>query len=152
MKSAPPIAPPGCPDLAFSTIDAASIRMLSAARFIIALSVIGKIFVIVCYKVTLFSSNGQFFLSFFIVKDTNTRDCSLVVVRASVIRLLSRFLRFTYFHVWAQIAAVGIGRRVEGRRLIIDFVQEPVEMADEIFLVYADVADGLFFEGQYRVV
>ena len=34
MKSAPPIAPPGCPDLAFSTIDTARIRILSAARFI----------------------------------------------------------------------------------------------------------------------
>jgi hypothetical protein len=31
MKSAPPIAPPGCPELAFSTIDAARIRILSAA-------------------------------------------------------------------------------------------------------------------------
>ena len=30
-KSAPPIAPPGWPDLAFSTIDAARIRILSAA-------------------------------------------------------------------------------------------------------------------------
>lgn len=32
MKSAPPIAPPGCPDLAFSTIAADRIRMLSATR------------------------------------------------------------------------------------------------------------------------
>jgi hypothetical protein len=31
MKSAPPIAPPGCPDFAFSTIEAARIRILSAA-------------------------------------------------------------------------------------------------------------------------
>ena len=34
IKSAPPIAPPGCPLLARSTIEAARIRMLSAARVI----------------------------------------------------------------------------------------------------------------------
>ena len=41
-KSAPPIAPPGCPELAFSTIEAARIRMLSAARFISFFSFILK--------------------------------------------------------------------------------------------------------------
>lgn len=42
MKSAPPIAPPGWPDFAFSTIEAARTRMLSAARFITALSFISQ--------------------------------------------------------------------------------------------------------------
>jgi hypothetical protein len=44
MKSAPPIAPPGCPDLAFSTIEAARILILSAARFITLVSFIIIIF------------------------------------------------------------------------------------------------------------
>ena len=34
MKSAPPIAPPGCPDLAFSTMAAERMRILSAARLV----------------------------------------------------------------------------------------------------------------------
>ncbi len=40
MKSAPPMAPPGWPELAFSTIDAASMRILSAALIIRFLSFI----------------------------------------------------------------------------------------------------------------
>ena len=43
--AAPPIAPPGCPDFAFSTIDAANTLMLSAARFIRSL------FMNYCYEV-----------------------------------------------------------------------------------------------------
>ena len=39
MKSAPPMAPPGCPDLAFSTMAAASILMLSAALLIVFSSI-----------------------------------------------------------------------------------------------------------------
>ena len=39
MNSAPPIAPPGCPELAFSTIAADRIRMLSAAFLITVLSI-----------------------------------------------------------------------------------------------------------------
>ena len=40
IKSEPPMAPAGCPEFAFSTIDAARIRMLSAALFINFLSFI----------------------------------------------------------------------------------------------------------------
>lgn len=47
MKSAPPIAPPGCPDLARSTIEAANMRMLSAARFISCIDFPIRIFVVV---------------------------------------------------------------------------------------------------------
>jgi hypothetical protein len=43
MKSAPPIAPPGCPDLAFSTIAADNILRALAAFFMV-FGFIGKSF------------------------------------------------------------------------------------------------------------
>ena len=53
-KSAPPIAPPGCPDFAFSTIDAAKIRILSAALFITLTSFILLIKLFLSAKIRIF--------------------------------------------------------------------------------------------------
>ena len=51
IKSAPPIAPLGCPDLAFSTIAAVKMRMLSAALSNILLAILNF------YKVLSFNNN-----------------------------------------------------------------------------------------------
>lgn len=54
MKSAPPIAPPGWPDFAFSTIAADRILMLSAALFISCLLFIPNMYCL-----------GKLFFSFY---------------------------------------------------------------------------------------
>src|SRR6056297_3472520 len=50
MKSAPPIAPPGWPDLAFSTMAADKMRILSAALVLICLLIFLFFFIIFFWK------------------------------------------------------------------------------------------------------
>ena len=70
-KSAPPIAPPGCPLFAFSTIAADRIRILSAARFIRSVVCIIVVICFLCFKFSInysfssFSRNSRFSIFIF---------------------------------------------------------------------------------------